>query len=71
MGDLACGHHGTKSLRSCHICSGGGDPVRELRREPGVAALPLYRLRDPLPHHAGHQPLPLLSHELLLHQGIR
>ena len=37
---------------------------------PGVAALPLHRLRDPLPRHAGHQPLPLHRHELLLHQGM-
>ena len=43
--------------------------LRELLGEPGVVALPLHRLRDPLLRDARHQPLPLHRHELLLHKG--
>ena len=41
------------------------------RRASLVAALPLHRLRHPLPPHAHRQRLPLLRHDLLLRQVRR
>ena len=44
---------------------------RDRRRAALVAAVPLHRVRHPLPPHAHRQRLPLLRHDLLLRQVRR
>ncbi len=43
-------------------------PHLRLAVQPSLAAVPVHRVRGPLPLHAGRQRLPLLRHDLLLRQ---